>query len=63
MDEKKNKENYYGYKSHINDDQRHKIIKNYKVTTASVHYSQALEELLDHEIDEETNWQKKTGQC
>ena len=52
MDEKKNKENYYGYKSH--DDQRHKLIQNYKVTTASVHYSQVLEELLDHEIDEET---------
>ena len=31
---KKNKENYYSYKSHINDDQRHKIIQNYKVTTA-----------------------------
>ena len=26
MDEKKNKENYYGYKSHINDDQREKLI-------------------------------------
>ena len=47
---KKNKENYYSYKSHINDDQRHKLIQNYKVTTASFHYSQALEELLDHEI-------------
>ena len=51
---KKNKQSYYGYKSHINADQRHKLIQNYKVTTASVHDSQVFEELLDHEIDEET---------
>lgn len=51
---KKNEQNYYGYKNHINADQKHKLIQNYKITTASVHDSQVFEELLDHKIDEET---------
>ncbi len=51
---KKNEENYYGYKIHINSDQAHKLIHAYKVTTASLHDSQVFEELLDHTIDEET---------
>lgn len=51
---KKNEQNYYGYKNHINADQRHKLVQSYKVTTASVHDSQAFEELLDHQIDQET---------
>lgn len=51
---KKNEQNYYGYKSHINADQRHKLIHAYKVTPASVHDSQVFEELLDHKVDEET---------
>ena len=45
---KKNEEKYYGYKSHINADQTHKLIHAYKVTTASLHDSQVLEELFDH---------------
>ncbi len=48
---KKNEENYYGYKSHINADQTHKMIHAYKVTSASLHDSQVFEELLDHTID------------
>ena len=51
---KKNEENYYGYKSHINADQAHKLIHAYKVTAASLHDSQVFEELLDHTIDPET---------
>ena len=51
---KKNKQSYYGYKSHINADQSHKLIQSYKVTSAEVHDSQVFEELLDHEIDEKT---------
>jgi len=51
---KKNEQNYYGYKNHINADQKHKLIQNYRITTASVHDSQVFEELLDHEVDEET---------
>lgn len=51
---KKNEQNYYGYKNHINADQTHKLVQSYKITTASVHDSQVFEELLDHEIDEKT---------
>jgi IS5 family transposase len=51
---KKNEENYYGYKSHINADQAHKLIHAYKVTAASLHDSQVFEELLDHTINPET---------
>lgn len=50
---KKNAENHYGYKNHINADERHKLIQRYDVTTASVHDSQVFEELLDHHEDEE----------
>lgn len=44
---KKNNENHYGYKNHINADQTHKLIQTYTVTDAAVHDSQAIDELLD----------------
>ena len=44
---KKNEQNYYGYKNHINADQDTKLIQNYQVTTASVHDSQVFESILD----------------
>ena len=44
---KKNLENHYGYKSHINADQGHKLVQSYAVTAASVHDSQVFEVLLD----------------
>jgi len=44
---KKNEENHYGYKNHVNIDRKHKLIRNFKVTAASVHDSQALEDILD----------------
>jgi len=44
---KKNNENHYGFKNHINADQTHKLIQSYAVTDASVHDSQAIDELLD----------------
>lgn len=40
---------HYGYKSHIKIDRKSKLIKNYKTTSASVHDSQALEDLLTNE--------------
>ena len=43
---KKNNELYYGYKNHIKADVGSKLIDDYAVTQASVHDSQALEELL-----------------
>lgn len=43
----KNKETFYGYKNHAKVDTKSKFIKTYTVTDASVHDSQALEDLLD----------------
>jgi len=44
---KKNGEKYYGYKNHAKVDSKSKLISKYIVTDASVHDSQALENLLD----------------
>lgn len=43
---KKNGETYYGYKNHAKVDSKSKFINTYAVTDASVHDSQALEDLL-----------------
>ncbi|GHT06291.1 IS5 family transposase ISMac22 [Bacteroidia bacterium] len=43
----KNDETYYGYKGHAKGDTKSKLIKKYKVTDASVHDSQATEDLLE----------------
>lgn len=43
---KKNDETHYGYKNHIAIDTKHKIIRDYDVTDASVHDSQVFTELL-----------------
>src|SRR5512136_3220147 len=40
---KKNGQNYYGYKNHIDVDVKHKLIRSYEVTSASVHDSQVFE--------------------
>lgn len=44
---KKNNVNYFGYKNHIKIDAKSKIITKYEVTSASVHDSQVIENLLD----------------
>jgi IS5 family transposase len=44
---KKNNENYYGYKDHVKVDKKSKILTKYEVTSANVHDSQKLEDLLD----------------
>jgi IS5 family transposase len=44
---KKNNETFYGYKNHAKADCKSKFINKYVVTDASVHDSQALDELLD----------------
>ena len=44
----KHKQSHYGYKNHINVDAKHKLIREYAVTTASIHDSQCFEEILDH---------------
>lgn len=43
---KKNNETFYGYKNHVKADVGSKLIDDYAVTAASVHDSQALEDLL-----------------
>ena len=40
-------QNHYGYKNHIDIDVKHKLIRDYEVTPASVHDSQVFEGLLD----------------
>ena len=44
---KKNNQTEYGYKDHVNADQKTKIITKYTVTSASVHDSQAVEDIVD----------------
>ena len=44
---KKHGKNYYGYKNHISIDVKHKLIRSYAVTPASVHDSKIFEPLLD----------------
>jgi len=44
---RRNGKSYYGYKNHINVDVKHKFIRTYTVTDASVHDSQVFDELLE----------------
>ena len=44
---KKHGTSHFGYKNHINVDRRHKLVRRYAVSSASVHDSQKLEDLLD----------------
>src|SRR4030067_3042998 len=53
---KKNGQNYYGYKNHIDVDVKHKLIRSYEVTSASVHDSQVFEGLLDEENSSRDVW-------
>jgi len=53
---KKNGQNHYGYKNHINVDVKHKLIRDYEVTPASVHDSQVFEDLLDEDNRSRDVW-------
>ncbi len=44
---KKHGKSHFGYKNHINVDRRHKLIREYEASSASVHDSQKLDELID----------------
>lgn len=46
---KKNNETHYGYKDHIKMDHKGKFIKKYHVSSAEVHDSQALDELMEED--------------
>jgi IS5 family transposase len=53
---KKNGKNQFGYKNHIDIDVEHKLIRNYKVTPASVHDSNVFEQLLDENNSSRDVW-------
>lgn len=42
----KNADDYFGDKNHVNGDRKHKLIRRYSVTDASVHDSQAMDNVL-----------------
>ena len=44
---RRTRKNFYGYKNHVSVDRKHKIIRRYAETDASVHDSQKLDEILD----------------
>lgn len=52
----KNEQNFYGYKNHINTDKTHKLIRRYYVTDASVHDSNAFDEVFDEKNTSKDAW-------
>ncbi len=53
---KKHGKTYYGYKSHVSIDNRHKLIRHFEVTDAAVHDSQVFEVLLDESNSSGAVW-------
>jgi IS5 family transposase len=53
---KKNGKSFYGYKNHISIDNKHKLIRSYRVTSANVHDSNVFEELLDPKNSSRDVW-------
>ena len=53
---KKNNENHFGYKDHIKVDNKHKFTDTQCTTDASVHDSQALDNLLDEDKDKDCDF-------
>ncbi|MFM8646187.1 MAG: IS5 family transposase [Methylocystis sp.] len=52
----KHNRSYFGYKNHVNVDRRHKFIRRYAVSDASVHDSQKLNDVLDMENTSADIW-------
>jgi IS5 family transposase len=53
---KKNNQNYYGYKNHAKVDNKHKFVDTYITSDASVHDSQALDDLLTEKDEGQSLW-------
>jgi IS5 family transposase len=53
---KKNGQNQFGYKNHIEIDVKHKLIRKYAVTDAATHDSHVFEELLDKHNSSKDVW-------
>jgi IS5 family transposase len=47
LGQKARQQPFYGYKNHVGVDRKHKLIRAYQVTDASVHDSQPFQQLLD----------------
>jgi len=53
---KKNNKTYFGYKNHINVDAKNKFIRDYEITSASVHDSNVFETLLNQQNTSKDVW-------
>jgi len=53
---KKHGRTHFGYKNHISIDQRHKLVRRYAVSSASVHDSQKLDDVLDPDNTASSVW-------
>ena len=53
---KKHGKSHFGYKNHINVDRRHKLIRDYEASCASVHDSQKLDDLVEVSADMQASW-------
>lgn len=53
---RKNNQNFFGYKNHVNVDVKHKLIRDYAVTDASVHERHLLERLLSEDNTSRHIW-------
>ena len=53
---RKHGKSHYGYKNHVNVDRRHKLVRRYEVTDASVHDSQVFDDVLDADNSASDVW-------
>jgi transposase, IS5 family len=53
---KKNGRTFYGYKNHVSVDVKHKFVRSYDVTDASVHDSNVFEDVLDRNNSSRDVW-------
>ena len=53
---KKHGKSHFGYKNHIGIDRRHKLVRRYVVSTASVHDSQKFDDVLDPDNTASSVW-------
>lgn len=60
---KKNGRTHFGYKNHIGIDVKHKLIRSYTVTDATVHDGHVFEELLDENNTSRDVWTDSAYRC
>lgn len=53
---KKHGKSHFGYKNHVCIDRRHKLVRRYAVSSASVHDSQRLDDVLDRDNTASSVW-------